>query len=201
MNQRVFLRLPLALCTAGMLASGAVLRADDVTDQIDEAMKAYKENDFATAAQGLEAAAQLIRQKRAEGFKAYLPGAPAGWTAEDAASSAAGAGFFGGGVTAERNYTKGDASVSVKLVTDSPMLQGMLMLVNNPMFASSDGGKLERIKGQKAIVKHDATGKSGSINIVVAGSLLVTIEGSNVTAADLKLFAEAIDYAKIAAAL
>jgi hypothetical protein len=176
------------------------LRADDVTDSVDEALKAYKDGDYATAAASLDAAAQMIRQKRAESFSALLPAAPSGWTAEDATSAAAGAAMLGGGVSAERRYTKGDSSVTIKILTDSPMMSAVMMMLNNPaILASSGSGKLERIKGQKALVKQD--GDDGEINIVVGGTMLVTIDGDSVTAAEMKVFAESIDYAKLAAAL
>jgi hypothetical protein len=184
----------LPLFVSSLLLGGA-LRADDVTDSIDEAIKAYKANDFAAAAQSLDAAAQLVRQKRSDQFKAVLPDAPSGWTAEDATSQSAGAAMFGGGVSAERHYTKGDSSMTVKVFTDSPIMQGVLMMMGNPMFANADGGKLERIKGQKAIFKNKDG--SGSVNVVVNGSMLVQIEGSDVKDADLRAFAEAIDYAKL----
>jgi hypothetical protein len=184
--------LPLII---GSLFLGHALRADDVTDSIDEAIKAYKANDFAAAAQSLDAAAQLVRQKRSDQFKAVLPDAPSGWTAEDATSQSAGAAMFGGGISAERHYTKGDSSVTVKLITDSPVMQAVMMMMGNPMFANADGGKLERIKGQKAIFKNKDG--SGSVNVVVNGSMLVQIEGSDVKDADLRAFAEAIDYAKL----
>lgn len=188
-------RFALTILAAGVLSSGAALRADDVTDLVDEALKSYKEKNFAAAAESLDAAAQIVRQKRGELFKNLLPAAPSGWTAEDATSQAAGAAMFGGGVTAERTYTKGDASITVKLITDSPIMQGVLMMMSNPMFATADGGKLERIKGQRAVFKN--TDGSGSVNVVVGGTLLVQIEGSDVKDADLRTFAEAIDYAKI----
>lgn len=190
----------LFLGASTLVFGSASLRADDVTDSIDEAVKAYKDGDYATAAGSLDAAAQMIRQKRAESFSALLPAAPSGWTAEDATSGAAGAAMFGGGISAERRYTKGDASVTIKLLTDSPMMSAVMMMVNNPaILASSGNGKLERIKGQKALVKHD--GDSGEINIVVGGTMLVTLDGDGVTPAEMKSLAESIDYAKLAAAL
>lgn len=187
------------LCVAGLLATAGLVRADDVTDSVDEALKAYKDKDYASAAQALDAAAQLVRQKRGELFKDLLPAAPAGWTAEEATSQSAGAAMFGGGVTAERRYTKGDSSVTIKLITDSPIMQGVMMMMGNPMFANADGGKLERIKGQKAIFKNKDG--SGSVNVVVNGTLLVQIEASDVSEADLRKFAEAVDYAKLASML
>jgi hypothetical protein len=192
---RSFPNFAVTLFTATLLATTAVC-SDDVTASIDEAVKAYKNKDYAAAAEALETAAQLVRQKRGEGFKELLPAAPAGWTAEEATSSAAGAAMFGGGVTAERNYRKGNASMTVKLITDSPIMQGMMMMISNPMFASADGGKLERIKGQRAIFKNQQG--NGSVQIVVNGALLVQIEGSDVSDADLRAFAQAIDYGKIA---
>jgi hypothetical protein len=193
-------RLLSVLCATGMLATGATLRADDVTEQVDEAMKAYADKDYATASQGLEAAATLIRQKRAEGLVQFLPKPPPGWSAEEASSQGAGASMFGGAVTAERIYTKGDARISVKFLTDSPMLQAVMMWISNPMVAGSDG-KLERIKGQKALVKYRADDQEGEINIVVGGTLLVTIDGDDCALADLKGLAEGIDYSALAAAL
>jgi hypothetical protein len=187
------------ICAASAVFGGVSARADDVTDSIDEAVKAYKSNDFSAAAQSLEAAAQLVRQKRAELFKNLLPGAPAGWTAEDATVQAAGAAMLGGGVSAERRYTKENASVTVKFITDSPLMQGMMMMMGNPMFANSDGGKLERIKGQKAIFKNKDG--NGSVNVVVNGTLLVQIEASQTSDADLRAFAESLDYTKLASLL
>jgi hypothetical protein len=188
-------------CVAGFLASAALLHADPVTDSIEEAKTAYEEKDYAAAVQALETAAQLVRQQRAEGLAQYLPTAPAGWTAEDEDTSSAGGAMMGGMVSAGRDYNKGDSHVKVQFITDSPMMQAMLMMFNMPGMAGSDGGKLERIKKQKAIVKYDKGDKSGSINIVVGGALLLQIEGNDVTDVELRSFAEAIDYDKLAAAL
>jgi hypothetical protein len=185
--------------TATLFACSSLVRADDVTDSIDEAVKSYKSNDFSAAAQSLEAAAQLVRQKRAELFKAILPAAPSGWTAEEATVQAAGAAMLGGGVSAERRYTKGDSSVTIKLITDSPIMQGVMMMMGNPMFANADGGKLERIKGQKAIFKNKEG--NGSVNVVVNGTLLVQIEATQTSDKDLRAFAEALDYSKLTSLL
>ena len=73
------------------------------------------------------------------------------------------------------------------------------MLISNPMFATSNGGKLEKIKNQTAIVKYEAEGKRGDINVVVAGKVLVTVEGNEVTKDELMAYAKAVDYEKIAA--
>ncbi|MEZ5275034.1 MAG: hypothetical protein R3F07_01485 [Opitutaceae bacterium] len=196
MNTRICLTL---LAAVSWTASYLAAETDPVVETVKEAMDYYKEGDYAGAAASLDYASQMIRQKRSEGLTEFLPEPLEGWSAEDASSQASGAAMFGGGTSAEREYTKGDANVKVQIMTDSPMLQGVAMMINNPMFAGADGGKLERISKQKALVKYDDGDRSGSINLMVAGTILITIEGNDVDLDDLRAYAEAIDYAAIAA--
>lgn len=73
----------------------------------------------------------------------------------------------------------------------------MGMLFANPAYASADGGKLTKIKRQKAIVKYRPSSKDGEINIVVAKQDLVTVKGRQIKETDLVVYASAIDYQKI----
>ncbi len=176
--------------------SGAVW-ADEITDSIEEAIEYYKEGDFVEAANSLDYASQLIRQKRGGNLEAFLPEPLAGWSAEDIKSKAAGAGYLGGMISAKREYRKEQSSVTIEIITDSPALQSMLMVFSNPAFASADGGKLTKIKRQKAIIKYRPSRKDGEINIVVAKQYLVTIKGQKVKETDLVDYASAIDYKKL----
>jgi len=171
--------------------------ADDIEDSIKEALKFYENGEYQEAVESLNYASQLIQQKKGKGLESFLPKPLSGWTAQDASSQAAGTAMFGGGVTAERKYSKGSSSISVKLMTDSPLVQTMSMMFSNPMFTTSDGGKLERIGQQKAVVKHDSKTKRGEIKIVVANRILVMIDGREVTKEDLIGYAKAIDYKKL----
>jgi hypothetical protein len=171
--------------------------ADEVTDSIEEAIEYYKEGDFVEAASSLDYASQLIRQKRGGNLEAFLPAPLAGWSAEDIKSKAAGSGFYGGMISAQRRYLKNRSSVTIEIITDSPALQSMLMVFSNPAFASADGGKLTKIKRQKAIIKYRPSNKDGEINIVVSKKYLVTLKGRNVVENDLIGYASAIDYSKL----
>jgi hypothetical protein len=173
--------------------------ADDVTDSINEALKQYDSGEFAGAVQSLDYASQLIRQKKGGQLEAFLPEPIFGWEAEEATSQSMGSAMFGGGVTAERSYGKGDSHVSVKIITDSPMMQGMMMMFSNPILGTSDGGKLERINGEKAIVKYSNENKAGTITVVIAERFLLTVEGNNVDRQDLTAFTQAIEFKKLAA--
>ena len=102
----------------------SVARADDVTDQIDKALKAYQNHDTQTAIAALDAASSLMRQSRADVLKKLLPPPPPGWTADAAASSAVSVAMLGGGITASRAYHNGDQRVEVQLTADLPLLQG-----------------------------------------------------------------------------
>lgn len=181
-----------------MLCAGTVW-ADDVTDSINEALEYYNAGKYSEAVGSLNYAAQIIGQKKGGQLEDFLPSPLDGWSAEETDSQAAGAAMFGGGVSASRSYFKDNASVNIQIVTDSPMLQGMMMLFTNPALAASDGSKLEKINGQKAIVKYSAADREGTIHIMVVNRFLVTIEGTDVTKDDLTAYAAAVDYDKLAA--
>jgi hypothetical protein len=161
-------------------------------------LKSYQNGKLSDAMNSLSYASQLIGQKKGGDLQAFLPQPLNGWVAEEATSQAMGAAMFGGGVSAERRYNKDSSSVKVQIVTDSPMLQGMMMMLGNPALAGADGGKMEKIAGEKAIVKYNAQDKNGQINLVIVNRFLVTVEGDEVSLADLKAYAGKIDYKKLA---
>jgi len=184
---------------AGLTLGGGPVRADDVTDSINEALKYYNESNFVEAANSLDYAAQLIRQKQSADLQDYLPKALAGWTEETGTGQAVAPAMFGGMISAEKRYHRESSTVTVKLITESPNIQGLMMMFSNPMLATSDGGRLQKIADQKAIIKYRAEAKSGDINLVVAKRMLVTVEGTEVSEQDLIDYAAAVDYGKLSA--
>jgi len=66
-----------------------------------------------------------------------------------------------------------------------------MMMFGNPMFATSDGGKMQRINGQKAIVKMQPSDSRGEIRMVISNTL-VTVEG-RADEPELKAYAEKIN--------
>jgi hypothetical protein len=196
MHPRSLTRFIATALVAATFAAGAV-KADEVTDLLKKAESAYESGNYSEAISSLDYAGQLIRQKKGEALTKLLPDAPSGWTAEEATSEAASGSMFGGMVAVERRFTKDQAAVAVKITTDSPLLSSFLGMFTNPLLVTGSGAKLETIKGQKAVVKYDASAKSGDINIVVDGKLLVTVEGTEVTRDQLTAFANAVDYKKV----
>ena len=181
--------------TALLFASGVF--ADDVTDSINEAVDLYQNGAYRKAASRLDFAAQLIRQKRGESLKAILPEPLQGWTSEKPSSQAVGSAMMGGMVSAERVYKKADCSIIVRVTTDSPMIQGMAMMMSNPAFAKSTGAKVLKVKDQQAIMNFRETSKSGDLNIIAGDTHLITVEGNGITEKDLTDYASAVDYTKL----
>ncbi|MGE4559960.1 MAG: hypothetical protein AB7E77_07155 [Desulfobulbus sp.] len=185
----------LFILTAGILLCAQPLRADDnVLSTIREATRQYEAGDYTGAASNLDYAAQLVRQQKSERMKALLPEPLNGWEGKEANAQALGAAILGGGISVSRDYKRGDASISVEIVSDSPVLQSVLMMINNPMFAGAGGGKLESLKGQRAILKLDSGKMNGEMYVVVDSRFVITIKGRRVTRKDLIAYGEAIDY-------
>ncbi len=171
--------------------------ADDVKDQIEEAVKAYEKDDYNTAITALDSASTLIRQKKGELVSKLLPDALNGWETGKAKSSAAASGMFGGGISAERRYTrKADGkteTVTISITSDSPLIQTMGMMFSNPMFMGQDN-KLVVINGEKTISNE----RDNSLTSMVDNKILVKIDGSkNVPADALKDYFKAIDFKAI----
>ena len=192
-TNKIFKRLTyISLST--ILLSTSIL-ADDITDTMEDALTAYKKGDYVQAKEDLTYAMELLKQKKGETIKGFLPDALDGWKAEDAKSESAGSGMLGGGSTTSRTYTKDKSKIVISVITDSPLLQGLGSLIGNPMFNS--GGKLKRINREKASIKYNAKQKSGDITIMLDKRFLVTVEGTKVTEDELVEYAKAIDFKKI----
>src|SRR4051812_49389988 len=141
-----------AVALVGLLA--APVFADDITEAMDQARKAYQAGDLTNAKQSLDMASQLIGQKNAESFAALLPNALPGWKAEKATSQALGAAAFGASM-ASRSYqnAKGD-NVEVQITGDSMMVTQIATFLSNPAMAGAMG-KLVRVGNQRGIQDND----------------------------------------------
>ena len=186
-------RKTIATAVAFLLITVAGAQADDVTDSLNDALSKYNNGQYTEAINSINYAEQLITQKKGEELTQVFPKPMDGWQAEEVKADP----VFGGGVSAERRYSKDTASVSIAIVSDSPMLQATMMLFTNPMFATADGGKLETINGQKAIVKYSEENKGGEIQVVVNNRFLVTVNGSEVAKEEMTSYLAGVDVNKL----
>ena len=166
--------------------------SDEITDAIEEATASYQKGDFSNAVAQLDYASALIRQMKAEGVVAVFCEPLDGWTAEPATSNAAGGMMMGGGIMAERTYRKESALVEISLVMDSPMLQSVAMMINNPAMMTMSGAKLTKIQGNKAMQQGD--GGDITISFIINGNALFAIQGNGgATIEDLSAYGECLD--------
>ncbi|MFN4089022.1 MAG: hypothetical protein ACK4QW_08280 [Alphaproteobacteria bacterium] len=162
--------------------------ADEIADEIRNALTLYEAGKVAEAKEALDFAAQLLGQRKADDLAAYLPKALAGWSAEDDDTSTGT--MFGAGISAARTYTKDGRSVEVRVIGESPMLQAMSVMFANPAMAGASSARVQRIGGQRGIVTQD-----GDVQVMV-GQFLIIVSGDAPQAAKLE-YAGAVDYAAL----
>jgi hypothetical protein len=171
--------------------------ADEILDAMNEAIEAYKEKEYAEAAESLDYAKQLILQMRSENIMKVLPEPLPGWESKTAQTQSMG--MLGGMAGVEKEYFKpgtgdqGRKRITINIMAESPMMQGMMAMFN-PAYAGAQGGKLQKIKRNKAIVKYNPDSRSGEANVLVKKSYIVSIKGNSVDKKDLLDYAEAVDY-------
>ncbi len=172
--------------------------ADEVIDSINEGLDAYKAKRFGEASDALQYAVALINEMKGEKIALVFPDAPAGWTKGEVETASLGGGMMGGGNSANCRYTEdgGEGSVEISIMSDSPMISAMSMMLSNPMMIRADGGKLKKFGGNKARLKYDAGERSGEIGSIVMG-ILVQFEGRNIEQVLLEALAEALDWATL----
>ena len=185
------MRSTLLVAALSLALTAGHARADDVTDAIEQARKAYAAGDLASAKQALDVASQLIGQKNAEAFAKLLPAALAGWTAEPVETTSVGAGGFGASA-ATRTYRKpnGD-SVEVQITGDSAIVIQYATFLSNPQIAGAMG-KIVMVGSLRALQTME-----GDVHMIVNNKYLVSVQG-NGSPADKIAYARAIDVATLA---
>ncbi|WP_188967393.1 hypothetical protein [Neoroseomonas lacus] len=187
------MRRSLLLATALVAGLAAVpARADEVSDAIAEAQRAYQAGQVQSAQTALQEALQLIAQKAAAGLAAALPDALPGWTADEATSNAAGAGMFGGATASRSFHNAQGQTVEIQVMSDNPLIAQLGPILANPMLAGAMG-RLVRIGEQRAI-----QGNDGNVQMLVDNRILVQVQGDAPAEAKLA-YARAINVARLSA--
>jgi hypothetical protein len=178
-----------------LLLTTSVVYGDDISDSIEEGLEAYGEKAYDESVESLSYAIQLINQLRADLLKSYLPKPLTGWTAKEGKAQT-GPSIVGGGFNqASREYTNQRKKIKIEISdATSPMMQGMVAMLSNPAYATADGGKWQKIKRQKAVVKYKDEKSSGEITMVIANKFLIKINGNRVDREDMVAYASEIDF-------
>ncbi len=172
--------IPLILVSIFLLAAAAW--ADEIGDQIKRGLSLYEKGKITESISELEFALAQMRQKKGEALTQVFPKAPDGWKAEEPQVQSAGAAMLGGGINASRRYHKqgGPGTANVEIFTDSPLVQTLGMMLNNPMMLQgAKGTKPVRINGQKGVVRVRSKNRA-ELQLLVDGKSLLKVEVANV---------------------
>lgn len=156
------------------------LMADEITDQIKVGLTAYEEKDYKTAVEELKYATAALESLNQEENMKLLPEAMEGWTVKEGknnGSNIAMAMFGGGGGSSmKREYHRDKEKITIEVMTNSPMLSIMSMMIKNPaMMAREKNTKPFRYKKAKGMKK--TNGDRSEITLLLAGQILVKLMG------------------------
>ncbi len=190
-------RLAKSLLLTAALAAAPVLSADEVTEQIDLGVQAYKGGELRQAVQELQYAIAQIQEVLNDQYTKLMPEPLAEWTADEPEAQSAGMAVMGGGTQVSRQYRKEGTreSVKIQLMADSPFLQAMSMMLSNPMMMQSDPSmKLYRLGKYRGMIKHQKDSKRWEISLMVANRILVQVSGEGLESkAPAEAYLEALD--------
>jgi hypothetical protein len=188
------------LLLALVLTYSAGVSADDIQDQINLGLEAYQSKDYKLAIEELNYAVAQLQEKVNTQNADLLPEPLEGWTASEVENASAAMAMMGGGTTMSRSYRRGSETVEITLMSGSPMVVGMLQMVNNPMMLSSSPDttpyRYKRIKGMKQGVDGDI-----EVTLSIAGQIMyqITVKGSSEDV--ITQYLDATDFSKIQNAL
>ena len=154
-----------ARCLLLVLALGAsaAARADEVTDQLDQASRYYQDGDITGAIGELEFVLQALRGRIGQELLATFPAPPDGWTAETADEAGA-IPFVAAGTMLSRTYKSADgaSSIEAQLMSGGGFLQGLAGMMMNPtMLAAQPNAKRVRVGREAGVVTYDADAEIG----------------------------------------
>ena len=154
--------------------------ADDVPARLDNARAAYQKGDIARAAREIEAALIQLHDRLGKTFAETLPNLGGLWKAESVETESLGE--IGGGLSVSRAFTRGDASLNVSLLLDSPEVASVqAMLTGN---SGQLNVKKVKVGGEDAVLRFDAATGTGEITMVVGGRVVLEVQGDNISNAD-----------------
>jgi hypothetical protein len=179
-------RLALVAATALVLASP--VRADSITDQLDQAKTYYTQGDFAGALAELEFAAQEIRGKVNASYLTTFPAPAAGWTVEEVKpDDTASVPLLGPTNMIQRTYhaAAGGSTIDAQIMTGGGLMQGLASMFLNPqMLAAQPNAKRVRIGRENAVATYDASARTGQLILDVGGKVTIMLDGRGLDSSD-----------------
>lgn len=169
----------IALSLAAVLALPQPVLGDEVTDQLDEARKAYESGELRNAVDTLNFAIAKIQEQVTARLLRLLPEPLPGWQADAAQSESGGLAAMITGTNMSRRYYRPDgAEVSLSLTADSPLLPMLTMFLSSPFMMQADPAtKPYSLKGQRGMLKHSPDSDGYEASLMVGNRILIQGRG------------------------
>lgn len=169
---------------AGLACSvlALIARADEITEQLDQAKTYYEEGDVGGALGELEFAMQALRGKLSASLRETFPAAPAGWTAVDDGDQGGAALPMMGGNVVQRTYKQegGEARIEASLMSGGGFMQGLASMFMNPaMLAAQPNAKRIRVGRENGVVIYDPADRSGQLMVDLGGKISLMLQGEH----------------------
>ena len=189
------------LMITALMATSISASADGVEDQINLGLESYKKKDYKAALDDLNYAVAQIQEKLNAKNATLLPEPLDGWTATEVENNAGGMAMMGGGTHMSRMYQHEHESLEISITSGSPMVAGVLMMINNPMMLSSSPNmkpyRYKRIKGMQQV-----SGNRVETTLALAGQIMIQINATNLAdRAVIERYLDAMDFERIQSAL
>jgi hypothetical protein len=164
-------------------------------EAVEAATKAAEGEQFGSAISSLQSAIRDLQKKQRVAILAGMP-KPEGWEIQDEEANELAdemsAGMAVAGMTARRQYRMGDGkSLDVEITANSPMLQMVAVMFNNPAIVTADGGEIVQYGAHKAILKKNGDA-SHELQILMHDKHLIRVNAQGVSDDELlKIFDQA----------
>jgi hypothetical protein len=166
----------IVVIVAACTVQTALVKAQEVTASLDEALSSYQSNQLEDARFALQGALMGINQAIGREILALLPDAMNSMPKVESEDDAMGINTGFAGLFINRSYTAESKRASIEIVSDSPMLAGINAILAMPGFMTADENqKRIKIHGYKALLTRNADGEgavSYDVQIPFSGSLL-----------------------------
>ncbi|MGE4279790.1 MAG: hypothetical protein AB7G62_09410 [Magnetospirillum sp.] len=179
MNKRGVIGV-LGACVVVAGLATPVWAADDVAQRLDAAKAAYGKGDAVKAAKETEAALRQIQDRLGKMFAEVMPPLGSKWTGDPVEVESLGE--IGGGLSVSRAFIHDDSSINVTLLLDSPEAASIQAQLD--VTQAQPNVKKIKAAGEDALLRFDSATGTGEVTMVVAGRVVLEVQGDNINAAE-----------------
>ncbi len=169
-------RIIFIFAVSALVLPGFLIQAQDAQARLDEAFASYHREDLENARFSLQEALNEINRAIGTKILEALPSEMNGMSKVDEGDDVTGANLGFAGLFVHRSYKGDSRDASIEIISDSPMLAGINIILTMPGFMTSDPNqKRIKISNYKALLTRNTDGEgkvSYDVQVPFKSSLL-----------------------------